>query len=148
MSSTCITTTPTARVRHTCYLCRRAVQPGEMYYRLTTLDDGTAYTSKMCEHCQRVAHRYCVAFGTDEWFPEDVWEWVEDEHTALACDMAAGWRYPDGGLMPPPFPAHCYTCGTPVAYGHLWCDPCEDARIADLNKQFESLTEAFAKERP
>lgn len=103
MSRTDLTTTPTARVRHSCYLCRRNVQPGEMYYRLTTLGDGTAYTSKVCEHCQRVANRYCVEFLADEWFSENVWEWVEDEHPALACAMVAGWRYPDGGLMPPPF---------------------------------------------
>ena len=50
---------PTARKRHRCGLCWRFIEPGEAYWRQAGLD-GTAWTNKTCEHCERLMWAYGV----------------------------------------------------------------------------------------
>lgn len=139
-----VSTYPTARTRHTCTLCWRRIQPGETYLRQAGLDGGSAWTNKTCEHCDRVTTAYCRDMGEGEWWADGVVEWLSEYAPALHAAMLAGWRYPDGELVAPPFPAHCYTCGDPIPYRSLWCGPCDDARIERLGGQFAAVRQALA----
>ena len=91
---------PVARAQHHCLLCRRAIQPGETYWRQVTFDEGSAWTHKACEHCERVVVAYCRTVGEPEWVEEDALGWLRDDYPALYAAMVAGWRFPYGGLMP------------------------------------------------
>lgn len=133
---------PTARKRHRCTLCHRTIQPGEMYWRQVAFDAG-AHTFKTCEHCERTVVTYCRSVGDDQWTEEDVMDWLRDDHPGPYATMLAGWRFPDGELAPPPFSARCYQCGCRIPWLHLWCEPCDLARIARLNTQFAEIRQAL-----
>ena len=62
---------PTARKRHRCDVCRRAVLPGETYWRQAGLDRGSAWTNRTCEHCELVVWAYCRVMGESEWDGEN-----------------------------------------------------------------------------
>lgn len=136
---------PTARTRHRCLLCGRQVMPGETYWRQAGFSDETAWTVKVCEHCERVAGTYCRATGADDWFEENVWEWLEDEYPALSAAMAAGWRFPDGELVLVPFGSRCRDCGCRVAWPHLWCGLCDEARIARAAAELTEIRKSLKK---
>lgn len=134
---------PTARRRHRCGICRRGIEPGETYWRQAGLDRGSAWTNKTCEHCERVVWVYGRVTGEWEWEPECVFELLEDEYPAVFSAMRAGWRWPDGELAPLPFGSRCVSCGCRIAFRHLWCPPCDDARIERLNRQFAEISTAL-----
>lgn len=93
-----IWTTRTARKRHRCRMCRRVILPGEPYERMAGLDGGQAWTYKFCTHCT-----YCTnAYPDSEWDEEWVVEWLEDAFPITYVSLCAGWRYPDGELLPFP----------------------------------------------
>ncbi|GAB3622564.1 hypothetical protein GCM10027418_06460 [Mariniluteicoccus endophyticus] len=100
-------TSPTARIRHRCMMCRRVILPGEPYQRMAGLDRGEAWTYKACDHCYRVASAWSRLHWEDEWDDEAVFEWLEEDDPALWVSMRAGWRYPDGELLPLPFQPRC-----------------------------------------
>lgn len=133
---------PTARTRHRCVLCGRQVMPGETYWRQAVFD-GTAWTVKTCEHCERVTGTYGRVAGASDWFEENVREWLEDEYPSLYASMRAGWRWPDGELVPVPFGSRCRDCGCRIAWLRLWCGLCDEARIsrgtAELTETRKSL---------
>ena len=93
---------PVARKRHRCMLCRRTIQPGETYWRQAVFDEGSAWVHKTCRHCERVVHEYCYMVGESEWMEEDALDWLREDYPALYAAMFAGWRFPDGELMPMP----------------------------------------------
>lgn len=132
---------PTARTRHRCVLCGRQVMPGEAYWRQAGFGDGSAWTTKVCEHCERVTAVYCRDMYEYEWFEEGVREWLCDEHPALYASMRAGWRWPDGEPVPVPFGSRCRDCGCRVEWLRLWCGPCDEARrvTAELTEIRKSL---------
>ena len=132
-------TQSTARKRHRCELCRRVVLPGEAYWRIAGLDNGHAWTYKSCWHCCRVGNTWSRSQGEPEWFEECILEWLQDEHPAIYACLLAGWRFPDGELLPLPFTPHCITCGRDVTDGAGWCDPCDERRIDRARRQLESL---------
>lgn len=131
---------PTARKRHRCGLCWRFIEPGESYWRQAGLDRGAAWTNRTCEHCERVVWAYGRNGDDDEWEPECVAEWLEDEHPAVAASRAAGWRFPDGEPLPVPFGSRCVECGCRVEFRRLWCGPCDENRIDTLNRQFAEIS--------
>ena len=137
---------PTARKRHRCGVCSRFIEPGEAYWRQAGLD-GTAWTNKTCEHCERITWAYCRAMLEYEWEHELVAEWLQDDHPNVWAQMRAGWRFPDGELMPVPFGSRCDDCGCPVEFRHLWCGPCDERRIARIYRQFAALSAAFEEQR-
>lgn len=98
-------TYPVARKRHQCGVCRWWIEPGETYWRQAALDGATAWTNKTCEHCQRVVASYCRDVAEDEWHQEDCLDWLSDLHPAVLAGMRAGWRFPNGKRMAPPFEA-------------------------------------------
>lgn len=134
---------PTARVRHRCRLCRRIVLPGEPYWRMAGLDNGAAWTYKACPHCFRVANTWSRRLEGDEWWEDLIFEWLQDEHPALWASLLAHWRFPDGEPLPLPFQPRCFDCGAPVGDGQAWCPPCDERRIAHLDRQFRDLADAL-----
>ena len=134
---------PTARRRHRCGVCRRSILPGETYWRQAGLDRSGAWTSKTCEHCERVVWAYCRVLGESEWDQECVLEWLSDEHPADLAAFAAGWRWPDGDLVPVPFGSRCVDCGTRVEFRALWCPPCDERRIARVEAGLRAVAAAF-----
>lgn len=139
-----VDTYPTARTRHRCGLCHRVIDPGETYWRQAGLDHGRAWTSKTCEHCERVVYAYCRTVGESEWMEEDALDWLRDDHPAVSATLRAGWCWPDGELTPVPFGSRCVTCGARIKFGRLWCRPCDDARIDRLNGQFTAVRQSLA----
>ena len=134
---------PTARKRHRCGVCRRAVLPGETYWRQAGLDRGSAWTNRTCEHCERVVWAYCRVTGESEWDVECAAEWLRDEYPATFAALASGWCWPDGELVPAPFGSSCVDCGVRVEFRHLWCPPCDDKRIARIGQGFRAIAAAF-----
>lgn len=130
---------PTARKRHRCGSCWRLIEPGESYWRQAGLDRGTAWTTKTCEHCERVVWAYGRSGGDYEWELACVAEWLKDEHPGVSASRDAGWRFPDGELLPVPFGSKCIECGCRVEFRHLWCQPCDENRIDTLNRQFAEI---------
>ena len=131
---------PVARKRHRCGMCRRWIGSGEEYWRQAGFDAGRAWTNKTCGHCERVVWMYGRSGGDHEWELESVIEWLEDEHPAVFAALLAGWRFPDGELAALPFASTCIACGCRVEFRHLWCPPCDDARIARLGRQLEQIS--------
>lgn len=105
---------PTARKRHRCTLCDRTIRPGEAYWR-QVIFNGSAATFKTCGHCERAVVAYGRSAGEDEWIEEDVMEWLRGDHPALYAATLAGWRFPDGELMPLPPQFSCHQCGRQAA---------------------------------
>lgn len=134
---------PTARRRHRCGMCRRSILPGETYWRQASLDHGQAWTHKTCEHCERVAWAFCRVTGESEWDGQAAIEWLSDEHPAVLAAFAAGWRWPDGDLVPVPFGSRYVDCRARVEFRHLWCPPCDDKRITRIEHGFRAIAAAF-----
>ena len=134
---------PTARRRHRCGVCYRSILPGETYWRQASLDHGQAWTNKTCEHCERVAWAFCRVTGESEWDGENAIEWLSDEHPAVLAAFAAGWRWPDGDLVPVPFGSRCVDCRARVEFRALWCPPCDDKRITRIETGFRAIAAAF-----
>ena len=134
---------PVARTRHRCLLCRRAIQPGEVYWRQAVFDEGSAWTHTTCEHCARVVYAYCRTVGESEWMEEDALDWLRDDHPALFAALFAGWRWPDGDLVPVPFGSRCVDCRARVEFRALWCPPCDERRIARVEAGFRAVAAAF-----
>ena len=134
---------PTARRRHRCGACCRSILPGETYWRQAGLDHGQAWTNKTCEHCERVAWAFCRVTGESEWDGENAIEWLSDEHPAVLAAFAAGWRWPDGDLVPVPFGSRCVDCRARVEFRALWCPPCDDKRITRIEQGFRAIAAAF-----
>ena len=133
---------PTARKRHYCGICYRSIQPGETYWRQAGFD-GNAWTNKTCEHCERVVWRYSHEVYEDGWLIDCVLEWLEDEHPSVLASMRAGWRFPDGELVPVPFGSRCIDCGQRTKFRRMWCGPCDERRIARLNLEFLEIKRAM-----
>ena len=126
-------------------LCGWSVQPGETYWRQAALDEGTAWTNKTCEHCERVVHTYCRAVGESDWMEEDALEWLEDEYPDVLATLRAGWRYPDGQKVPAPFESRCFDCGTRIEFRRLWCRECDEKRLARIGEGFANVAAEFAR---
>ena len=135
---------PTARKRHRCGVCRRVIMPGEQYWRQAGFD-GTAWTNKTCQHCERLIPAYLADCCDDEWEREGLIEWVEEARPDLYAWMQAGWRWPDGELAPLPFGSRCRACRTRIPWRHLWCRPCDAARIARITGQLEAISDELKK---
>lgn len=136
-------TRPTARKLHRCQMCGRAILPGEDYDRMAGLDGGTAWTYKCCRHCYRAADAWTRWSGDCEWDEGSIGEFLADGHPALWDSLRAGWRYPDGELMPLPFQHHCHECRARISDGRIWCQPCDLKRIDRLNAQFTEIERSF-----
>lgn len=59
----CTTTTPMARVAHTCDECRREIQPGQRYERVRGLWGGTWTTIKTCLPCASLRDELDDGYG-------------------------------------------------------------------------------------
>lgn len=125
-------------------LCGWSVMPGETYWRQVSLDEGTAWTSKWCSHCER------VIWESDEYelSPEATLEWLEDEHPNVLATLRAGWRYPDGERTPAPFESRCLDCGTQIEFRRLWCCGCDEKRLARVGEGFSNVAAEFARMAP
>lgn len=132
-------TAPTARKRHHCALCARVILPGEQYHRFAILDGGTAWTGKYCDHCLYVMEARRRDTREDEYYMDEIAEWLEDEHPTWFAQISAGWRYPDGELLPPPWQNQCHACGQPITLHQIWCTPCDRERIERVGQQLEML---------
>lgn len=122
---------PVARKRHRCGVCRWWIEPGETYWRQSALDGATAWTNKTCEHCQHVVAAYVRDVAEHEWDEDALLEWLFEYSPGVFAGMRAGWRFPDGARMAPPFEPRCVDCGGPhPQMWAVWCIPCDDARLA------------------
>lgn len=130
---------PVAKKQHRCGFCDRTIHPGEEYWRQAGLDGATAWTHKTCMHCAACATAYCTSVGESEWGTSGALDWLRECHGIEFAGLLAGWRYPDGGLMPPPFERRCVACGVHVPRQQLWCEPCDARRIARIDEQLRSL---------
>ena len=128
-------TYPVARVAHHCQVCARMITKGEDYWRQAALDNGRAWTNITCAHCEACVTAYCRDLYESEWERDDMAEWLCDLFPVEWSGLLAGWRYPDGGLMPPPFEQRCCQCGCRIKRRRLWCGPCDDARIERIDRQ-------------
>ncbi|RCK68300.1 hypothetical protein DT076_16770 [Desertihabitans brevis] len=133
-------TAPVARKRHRCQMCGRVILPGESYQRMAGLDRCEAWTFKCCDHCSRVVHAWTRHSGESEWYEDAIWDWLADGHPTVYAAAQAGWRYPDGELVPLPFQPRCFTCGTFIGGDALWCPPCDRARIDRIARSLESIS--------
>ncbi len=98
-----IWTHPVARKGHRCAICGRRITPGETYARMAGLDHSEAWTAKECEHCHRAVGKYLNEWGEYEYDRDGVLEWLQDMEPTAWSQMVAGWRTPEGELLPPPF---------------------------------------------
>ena len=138
-------TRPTARKRHRCQVCGRSILPAEDYDRMAGFDGGSAWTLKCCRHCYRVSQAYMRYTTEDEWVIDWVIEWLSDQHPALYATLRAGWRYPDGELVPLPFPHCCAACQVAIPDWRIWCQPCDVARVEGRIIQFAEVAAQFAE---
>lgn len=134
---------PTARKRHLCSVCRRSILPGEDYWRQTGLNRSEAWTLKTCAHCERVVG---VHWEDSDWDIECFLERLEYAHPSVHAAMRAGWRWPDGELVPLPFWSVCVECGVRIGWRALWCGSCDVVRLARLDRQFAELFGSSEKE--
>lgn len=140
-----IWTYPTARKRHRCGFsyCRRTILPGEQYGRMAGFDAGQAWTYKTCLHCLRACERWSASHAAEDGWDDDcIAEWLEEERPIVWSQMRAGWRAPEGDLLPLPMQWRCLDCGalcTP-----LWCSDCNERRIERLSGQLLGIAEEFA----
>lgn len=137
---------PTARKRHRCGFtyCRRPILPGERYGRMAGFDGGDVWTYRSCLHCIRVCERWWNPWGDDEWDDHCIAGWLQDEHPAAWSQMQAGWRYPDGELLPLPMQPRCHECGALISGGGSWCEPCDLARVELIGKQLLGIRNELA----
>lgn len=99
-----------ARVAHTCSLCGRRIDPGEVYERVRGFDGGDAWTCKTCAHCDAVVLIYDPTdWGDDGIGSDDMQGWVEDRgpRTIGEARAMAGYRMawrarPSQRLLPVP----------------------------------------------
>lgn len=102
-----------ARKSHRCSICNGDIVPGEHYIRYAYADGGRAYDMVQHIHCDALVERYCMAMGCDEYDPDDVEYWAQEEicsecdkwadaceHTALTCPVVLG------ALLPPTLLTH------------------------------------------
>ncbi len=54
---------PRARVAHRCDECRRVIDPGEHYEKITALWEGSWQTYKTCHHCERARQWLKIVCG-------------------------------------------------------------------------------------
>lgn len=100
-------TKPKARTEHTCSLCSRTIEPGEVYNRHRMIGDDGPYVWKQCAHCIALMVTYGAEIVWDwheGWSDEDVHEWepgTPEGHQAQA-DWRNRWRGPDGALVSVP----------------------------------------------
>lgn len=139
--TTVIRATRVARKLHRCSWCHRAIMPGETYHRDTGLDCGEVATAKCCEHCSNAVQACLSDEGVTELWWEDYHEWLREFPVEWA-GLVAGWRFPDGELMPPPFQPRCRQCRCLLPSGrYRWCERCDAERYARSRRQFESLAD-------
>ena len=138
---------PTARKRHRCGFayCYRAILPGEVYGRMAGFDAGQAWTYKSCLHCLRVCERWCASHNTEgDWWDEVVAEWLEEDCPAVWSQLRAGWRTPEGDLLPLPMQWRCIDCGV-LTRANLWCADCNARRIERLSRELFGIRKQFSK---
>lgn len=98
-----------ARVAHTCEACGRSITAGEEYQRGSGFDGGTAWSWKVCAHCNVLLGMYPEVFNHDGEYDRDTFnEWAtgggyrdatEVRHAASWCMR---WRTQRGTLLPIP----------------------------------------------
>lgn len=137
-------TRPVARKKHRCNMCFRVILPGEQYHRGALFDGRTAYTDKLCSHC------YCVNLHyqwseevTEDIFQEVVIEWLSENHYFAYRQMIAGWRYPDGELVPPPLQMHCIDCGARIPDIERRCGTCISIWMDKVFAEYEARQEKW-----
>lgn len=93
-----------ARIHHRCMLCRRLIEPGEMYRYQVNVYAGI-YSWKNCEHCNQFVSLLWSfdpwALDRDEGFSWDAiqeWEPETIEQLRLKVYWKNGWRRRDGTL--------------------------------------------------
>lgn len=106
MTARYVDTYPVAKKQHRCFFCDRTIHPGEEYWRQAGMDGATAWTNKTCAHCAACATAYLIDAGEREWGTSGALDWLRECHGIEFAGLLAGWRYPDGSLMPPPFEHH------------------------------------------
>lgn len=96
-----------ARKPHTCSLCSRTIDPGEMYEYQRNIYDGHIYTWKQCVHCDamcRMVHfDYSAQLdeGISPEFIADYWPRTIAE-ARLIVGWRTKWRCKDGTLREVP----------------------------------------------
>jgi hypothetical protein len=98
---------PTARIAHTCQMCGRTIQPGEVYRRQRNIWDGTdPYVWKECAHCEALLK---VGTFDDYWWDEGVnedtireWEPPTITDMRWKVQWLRRWARRDGSLYPIP----------------------------------------------
>lgn len=102
-----------ARKAHPCEICKSEIVPGESYIHTVFTDGGRVDDMNMHIHCEAMTNRYCMAMDCDEYDPDEVRCWAQDEicsecekradaceRTALTCPIVLE------GLLPPTLLTH------------------------------------------
>lgn len=95
-----------ARKSHTCSLCHRSIEPGEIYNRQVNAYDGRAWTFKTCVQCDRMNYEVGFAwieysYGNDAGYThETVHDWYPStiREARLKIGWKRKWRHRDGTL--------------------------------------------------
>jgi hypothetical protein len=92
--------TPKARKAHTCQMCWRTIDVGEIYECQTNINDNTLYTWKNCTQCN-------VFYGLEDYDGDgigydtvDNWEPGNTYDLRLKVLWHKKWRRKDGTLYP------------------------------------------------
>lgn len=103
MSEFWVRTNPRARKQHTCTLCRRAIQPGEVYMRGASFDGG-ANTWKECAHCEQFFTFLNALWGEGEYSEDSATEWYPENIGELRVKVqwTKRWTRADGTIYPIP----------------------------------------------
>lgn len=107
--TTFITTLRRARTTHTCDTCHRIIDAGEDYTRGAGLDEGTAWTWKVCAHCNVLLSMYPEVFNHDGEYNRDTFDdWAmggghkDPTEVRHAASWRMRWRTQSGTLLPIP----------------------------------------------
>jgi len=66
------------------------------------------------------------------WDDASIAAWLREDYPTVWSQMRAGWRYPDGELLPLPFQPTCDDCGALLHHDGFWCDSCLDGIYRSL----------------
>ncbi len=100
-----------ARKQHVCQMCRRWIEPGEIYKHQVNADGGSAWTWKECAHCEAAVR---ILNLWDKWMdaPLEGFSYYEmqayEPESIAEARMIVGWRTKwrrkDGTLREVPAP--------------------------------------------
>lgn len=82
-----------AKKEHTCSMCGKIIQPGEVYERSSGKYDGYFFDEKYCEDCEVIIDEYISISCDCEIYDDDILDWLR-ENFCYGC--IHGWHTDEG----------------------------------------------------